>query len=239
MPTDKEKTILDAFHLSRAILVIGGFDGYFKCVNPAFSKTLGLSEQELLSTHYLKLIHPGDRERARVEIERLSRGVSTLRCVNRCRYKHGRYRQLEWTAAPVPEVGLVYASARDITREKGDEMSPTISDASDDTHALLARSDVDPSVLYSKLGTTMAQGAEIFAKLMSQQWDTSLRRRLPEKVDADKLMTAEEVAALLSVPIDYVYRMARDGRLPSPVGDRYVRFRVEDVWQWIQENRQD
>ena len=40
----------------------------------------------------------------------------------------------------------------------------------------------------------------------------------------DRLLTADEVAALLSVPTTWVYRAARQGELPKLTLGRYVRF---------------
>jgi excisionase family DNA binding protein len=51
---------------------------------------------------------------------------------------------------------------------------------------------------------------------------------------ASRLLTPDDVAALLGVPRSMVYTLARRGDLPTVrVGDRYVRFRAEAVDQWI------
>jgi excisionase family DNA binding protein len=43
-----------------------------------------------------------------------------------------------------------------------------------------------------------------------------------------KLLTAEQLSQRWQVPTSYVYRLARDGRVPAVRLGRYVRFR-EDV----------
>lgn len=48
-----------------------------------------------------------------------------------------------------------------------------------------------------------------------------------------KLLTADEVAADLQVPKTWVYRAAREGRLPSVPCGRYVRFHPDDIDRWI------
>jgi excisionase family DNA binding protein len=49
-----------------------------------------------------------------------------------------------------------------------------------------------------------------------------------------RLLAAEDVAELLGVPRTFVYALARRGDLPAVrVGERYVRFRMEALEQWI------
>ena len=52
-----------------------------------------------------------------------------------------------------------------------------------------------------------------------------------------RLLTAEQVAADLAVPKTWVYRAARDGRLPSVQCGRYVRFHPDDVADWVDAQR--
>ena len=52
-----------------------------------------------------------------------------------------------------------------------------------------------------------------------------------------RLLTAEEVAELLSVPRTWVYRAAREGALPSVRCGRYRRFDESDVDRWINEQK--
>ena len=46
------------FDLARDLMVIVGFDGYLKRVNPAVERTLGYSSQELLTRPFLDLVNP-------------------------------------------------------------------------------------------------------------------------------------------------------------------------------------
>ena len=46
----------------------------------------------------------------------------------------------------------------------------------------------------------------------------------------EPLLTAEELAARLNVPVSHVYAQARAGKWPHvKVGDRYVRFKTSEV----------
>jgi len=100
---------------------IAGVDGYFKRVNPAFERTLGYTQSELLERPYVDFVHPDDRADTRAQTGRLSTGEPTLSFENRYRCKDGSYRDLHWTSFPEPETGLLYAIARDVTEQRRKE----------------------------------------------------------------------------------------------------------------------
>ena len=47
------------------------------------------------------------------------------------------------------------------------------------------------------------------------------------------LLTAEQAAEQLSVPSSWMYRSAKEGIFPSVKVGRYVRFRQQDVDEWV------
>jgi excisionase family DNA binding protein len=50
------------------------------------------------------------------------------------------------------------------------------------------------------------------------------------------LLTAAEVARMLSVPTSWVYAETRAGRMPHvALGPRYRRYRLEAIEDWVQE----
>jgi excisionase family DNA binding protein len=53
------------------------------------------------------------------------------------------------------------------------------------------------------------------------------------ELPADRLMTAEEVAALLAVPERWVREHTRSGLLPYVPLDRYRRYRRDAVLAWV------
>ncbi len=52
--------------------------------------------------------------------------------------------------------------------------------------------------------------------------------------DADRLLSAGEVAALLSVPESWVRQETRADRMPHLTLGRYRRYRRADVLEWLE-----
>jgi excisionase family DNA binding protein len=55
---------------------------------------------------------------------------------------------------------------------------------------------------------------------------------------ADRLLTAEDVAELIGMRTDYVYRLARRDAIPHLRFGRTVRFRSESIEEWLEEEEQ-
>lgn len=106
------------FDLSRDMICIAGFDGYFKRVNPAFERTLGYSHRELLARPFIDLVHPDDRETTGEEAGQLAEGGGTVQFQNRYLDRDGEVHWIEWTSVGIPDEDLIYAVARDITDRK-------------------------------------------------------------------------------------------------------------------------
>ncbi|MGB0037105.1 MAG: response regulator [Candidatus Acidiferrales bacterium] len=113
-----EEEIDQLFMVSLDMLGIAGFDGYFKRVNPAWEKTLGIPTAELLTRPYLDFVHPDDRDATIREARKLGEGFQTISFENRYRCGDGTYIWLLWNATPSSEQQLVFAVARDITLRK-------------------------------------------------------------------------------------------------------------------------
>jgi PAS domain S-box-containing protein len=108
----------DIFDLSLDLLCVASLDGSFKRVNPAFERTLGYDAAELLSRSLLELVHRDDRARTADVIAGLpeTRHVSDFE--NRCVRADGAVRWLQWNARAMPDRGLLYAAARDVTENR-------------------------------------------------------------------------------------------------------------------------
>jgi PAS domain S-box-containing protein len=104
------------WNVSQDLLVVADRNGVWRTVNPAWTKTLGWSEAELLNRTSEWLEHPDDGGLTRTEVNRLIQGNLTVRFEGRFRHKDGSYRWLSWTG--VPDQDHIYAVARDVTAEK-------------------------------------------------------------------------------------------------------------------------
>jgi PAS domain S-box-containing protein len=111
------------FDLTRDMLCIAGFDGYFKRLNPAWEKTFGYTVEELLSKPFVEFLHPDDVEKTRVEYVRQQHGHEVISFENRYRCKDGSYRWLLWSAQPLVDEQIIVASAHDLTERKQIEES--------------------------------------------------------------------------------------------------------------------
>ena len=93
---------------------IAGADGFFKLLNPAFSETLGFSNEELLARPLFDFVHPADVPATHAAMARVVSGLPVVSFEHRFRCKDGSYRHLSWKCAPAVD-GILYASARDVT----------------------------------------------------------------------------------------------------------------------------
>jgi PAS domain S-box-containing protein len=103
------------FDLSLDMISILGFDGRFKAVNPAFERTLGYSQQEMLARPFADFVNPDDLDASRDAFAAVLSGDQVTQFQNRYVCADGSERWLEWSATPVPEQRAMYCVARDVT----------------------------------------------------------------------------------------------------------------------------
>jgi PAS domain S-box-containing protein len=104
------------WNVSEDLLGVTNFEGYFVSINPAWTKLLGWTEDEIKSMHVSELRHPEDATAAMAGRAQLAQGVNTVRMENRFRHKDGSWRWIQWTMTA--ENGLIYVSGRHVTLEK-------------------------------------------------------------------------------------------------------------------------
>jgi PAS domain S-box-containing protein len=110
------------FNLSRDMLIISSNDTFIK-VNPATTKILGYTEQELLGKPFMSFVYPKDIDSTMQEVSKLKSGTITANFENRFVCKDGSLKWLNWTTYPDVETGHLYAVARDVTANKEYEES--------------------------------------------------------------------------------------------------------------------
>jgi PAS domain S-box-containing protein len=104
------------WNVSQDLLLVADRSGVWRTVNPAWTRTLGWSEAELLNRTSDWLEHPDDGGVTRAQVRKLGESATTVRFESRLRHKDGSYRWLSWTG--VPDQDHIYAVARDVTAEK-------------------------------------------------------------------------------------------------------------------------
>ncbi len=117
---EAEEEFKRIFDLSIDMICIADPKSYFFVkVNPAFGKTLGFSDKELLSRPIFDFIHPDDRTKTLEVIEqKLSQGIPLINFENRYLCKDGSYKWLMWTSKVAHGLERTYSIARDITDRK-------------------------------------------------------------------------------------------------------------------------
>src|SRR6185437_4367401 len=104
------------WNVSQDLLLVADRAGVWRTVNPAWTRTLGWSEAELLDRTSQWLEHPDDGGLTRSQVGKLAEADTTVRFESRFRHKDGTYRWLSWTG--VADGQHIYAVARDVTAEK-------------------------------------------------------------------------------------------------------------------------
>jgi PAS domain S-box-containing protein len=110
------------FMLSSDLLGIATLDGYFVRVNNSFSRILGYQENTINGSLLLDYVHPEDKE----ETHRVVKGLAEKQAVsfmeNRFIAQNGDTKWVSWSVTFLPDEKLVFASGRDITKQKEEEL---------------------------------------------------------------------------------------------------------------------
>ncbi|OCR25087.1 histidine kinase [Pseudomonas syringae] len=114
--TDRTRELDRLWRLSADIMLVARIDGLILAVNPAWTRLLGWTEEELLGREFMDLVHPHDVADTRSAIVELANGISIPNFINRYQHKDGSWRWLSWTA--VPDQSCIHAVGRDIQAER-------------------------------------------------------------------------------------------------------------------------
>lgn len=100
------------FQTAGDLMCMASSEGYFMEINPAFTKSLGYTSEEILKTPFIELVHEDDKEKTSQAMKELFRGEFVENFVNRYRRKDGTYAWFMWNATE--HGGVVYAIAHPV-----------------------------------------------------------------------------------------------------------------------------
>jgi PAS domain S-box-containing protein len=186
-----EREFVSFFEHSPDLLCVAGLDCRFRRLSATWTSVLGWTAQELLDCSFLDFVHPEDTRATRAEVARLAAGAPTVMFENRYRHRDGSYRWLQWNARPAAGLPLVYAVARDVTRQNWLERE--IIEIADREKESLGRE------LHDGLCQTLAGISAL---------STTLARTLAARSQSAASEAAAEIAALLNEAIDEARHMA-------------------------------
>lgn len=192
--------LVEFFEMSLDLMCIAGLDGRFRRVNPAWTTRLGWTAAELTARPFLEFVHPDDRKATAEQLETLSAGAPVSLFQNRYMHKDGSHRWLQWTARPEWARGLIYATARDVTRQNELELQ------------VLTAADQEKQRLGRELHDGLCQSLAGIAALSS-----SLARTLAKRSEPGPSRAAAEIATLLNTVIGEAHDLSHSV-FPAPIG---------------------
>jgi PAS domain S-box-containing protein len=102
------------WRLSTDLMIVIDAQGLIAAANPAWKTLLSWDENDLAGTHFVRLLHPDEKES--ISLSGIGHGVGPSRHENRIRHKDGSFRWISWTV--VSDEGYIHAIGRDITAER-------------------------------------------------------------------------------------------------------------------------
>ncbi len=90
-----------------------GLDGYLKKVNPAWTRMLGWSEDELLARPFIEIVDPADHEETGDVVGRLAAGEGVADFLDHVIHVDGSRRAVMWNASP--DGDFFHVVGRDVT----------------------------------------------------------------------------------------------------------------------------
>ena len=109
--------------LSEDMLARADYGGRLVAVNPAWTRTLGWSEQELLTNPYADIIDPDNLPATTAALTEMGQTGQSTRFENRILSKAGVWTPIGWTVTPEPDGVHFVAVGRDLTEDKAREQA--------------------------------------------------------------------------------------------------------------------
>lgn len=222
----QEEKILNSdriFENASDLLSITGFDGLFITINPAWTRVLGWSREELLSKPFTEFVHPDDWSKTFLEYEQVGGGLGSKSFENRYLCKDGSYRWLSWNSISYPEEQKIYASARDITAEKAMQASLRVSEA---RFEKIIHYSSDITVLLDASGK-ITMVSSVAESITGYRPDELLGKGIPELIHPEDLTSVNTIYQQLLADASKVYKA------------QYRHIHKTKGWIWMEGSAQN
>jgi len=105
------------WQLTNDLMATARLDGYLLHVNPAWTRVLGWSDEELLTRPFIEIVDPADHAATAEVVARLAAGELVTNFVDHVLTSDGGKRTIMWTAVPEEGSDLFYIIGRDLTEQ--------------------------------------------------------------------------------------------------------------------------
>ncbi len=225
------------FNLSIDMLCIAGFDGRFRMLNPAWTKTLGWTNEELLASDWLNFVHPDDVDSTIQAGESLFKGQPVYGFENRYRCRDGSYRNLEWNSMPFIEEQLIFAVVRDITVQN--ESLKKIAEQQKKYHLLFDKN--NDGVIIHELNGKIIDANPKFSEMTGYSYEELLSKKVNELLkpcDRNSIINIQSTLAeqgYMNYPMEFSTKSG--GSFQSEVsasfyeidGRKYIQQFIRDI----------
>jgi PAS domain S-box-containing protein len=148
--------------LGKALTCVVDFDMRFVRVSRGFEELLGRPVAEIVGRRYIDFVHPDDVDRTMTEARAREQTGVAEPWENRYLRPDGEVRWVAWHSQPVPEEGVIYAAAEDVTDRKCHELAL---EESEHRYRLLAEAATDMVVQWDLDGQVVYASSAIRALL--------------------------------------------------------------------------
>jgi PAS domain S-box-containing protein len=217
-------------------------DATFTKINPAFTKILGYSEEELLSQSFIEFIHPDDKLKTINLInEKLKKGKKVINFENRYVTKGGNIVWLDWLANSVVDTDTLYSVAHNITDRKERErqllLKNSIIEQEKKYNESLLSALPDLLFVLNKEGFFInyhSNTKELFYRSPHEFMNQKIEEVLPENIATETKYRINQVLKTKRIEI-YNYQLEIDERIEFfesrmvPVDDNHILSIVRNI----------
>lgn len=105
------------WQLTNDLMATARLDGYLIQVNPAWTRLLGWTEEQILTRPFIEIVDRADHAETANVVARLAAGEMVTGFVDRVLASDGSFRTIMWTAVPDTGSDLFYIIGRDLTEQ--------------------------------------------------------------------------------------------------------------------------